>query len=66
MLSRTAAGCLLTSYPATDALPFVMDARVSSILIVVVLPAPFGPKKPKISPSSTSKEMSSTALTFPL
>jgi hypothetical protein len=44
----------------------VMDARVSSILIVVVLPAPFGPKKPKISPSSTSKEMSSTALTFPL
>jgi hypothetical protein len=29
--------------------------------IVVVLPAPFGPISPKISPSKTSKEMSSTA-----
>ncbi len=30
-------------------------------LIVVLLPAPFGPRKPKISPRRTSKEMPSTA-----
>ncbi len=29
--------------------------------IVVVLPAPFGPMSPKISPSLTSNETSSTA-----
>jgi hypothetical protein len=33
---------------------------------VVVLPAPFGPKKPKILPVSTVKLMPSTALTLPL
>ena len=31
------------------------------MLIVVVLPAPFGPTKPKISPSSTESVRSSTA-----
>ena len=36
-----------------------------SILIVVVLPAPFGPRKAKISPAWTSSEMSSTAATVP-
>jgi hypothetical protein len=30
---------------------------------VVVLPAPFGPKKPTISPGAMLKETSSTALT---
>jgi len=33
--------------------------------IVVVLPAPLGPKKPKISPFSTLKEMLSTAVNLP-
>jgi hypothetical protein len=33
--------------------------------IVVVLPAPFGPISPKISPSRTSNEISSTATTRP-
>ena len=33
--------------------------------IVVVLPAPFGPISPKISPVSTSKETSSTASVRP-
>ena len=31
------------------------------ILMVVVFPAPFGPKKPKISPLFASKERLSTA-----
>jgi ABC-type multidrug transport system ATPase subunit len=33
------------------------------IAIVVVLPAPFGPRKPKISPGATSKSMPRTAST---
>src|SRR5215470_13295162 len=33
--------------------------------IVVDLPAPFGPKRPKISPAGISKEMPSTALKSP-
>jgi len=37
--------------------------RVVSTPIVVVLPAPFGPSRPKISPAPTVKEMPSTALT---
>ena len=32
------------------------------MLMVVVLPAPFGPRKPKTSPSFTEKEMPSTAV----
>ena len=32
---------------------------------MVVLPAPFGPRKAKISPLPTSKEMSSTAVNSP-
>src|SRR3989304_7900030 len=35
------------------------------IRIVVVLPAPFGPRKPTISPRSTAKEIWSTALVAP-
>ena len=35
------------------------------ILMVVVLPAPFGPRRPKNSPWFTEKEMSFTALTSP-
>ena len=35
------------------------------ILIVVVLPAPFGPIKPMISPVGIVKEISSTALWVP-
>ena len=32
---------------------------------VLVLPAPFGPMRPKISPSITAKEMSSIATVLP-
>src|SRR5471032_800345 len=34
-------------------------------LIVVVLPAPFGPRKPKNSPSATSSDRPSTAVIEP-
>ena len=40
-------------------------ASPSTHSMVVVLPAPFGPMRPKISPSLTSKEMSSTAIVGP-
>src|SRR5580698_2334413 len=46
-------------------LPLVGDSSVVSMRMVVVLPAPFGPRKAKISPDATSKEMSSTALKSP-
>jgi hypothetical protein len=42
-----------------------MGSNVVSTLIVVVFPAPFGPKKEKICPSFTLKLTLSTALTFP-
>ena len=41
------------------------DIRVDSILMVVVFPAPLGPKKPNISLSSILKEMFSTAVISP-
>ena len=50
--------------PSNDALPLVGEMRPVSILIVVVLPAPFGPRKPKISPRFTVKLTPRTASTF--
>ena len=44
--------CLsLTSNPLTVAVPLVEGRSVASIESVVVLPAPFGPNNPNISPS---------------
>jgi hypothetical protein len=37
----------------------------ASILIVVVLPAPFGPSRPKTSPSAIVRVSPSTAVTSP-
>ena len=51
----------LQSWPSMKALPDVGDSSVQSMLIVVVFPAPLGPRNPKIVSSSTSKEMPSTA-----
>ena len=45
--------------------PLVGFSSVVSILMVVVLPAPLGPRKAKISPSSTSNETSLTAVKEP-
>lgn len=45
------------------AVPLVGRNNVDSMFNVVVLPAPLGPRNPRISPSSTLKLMPSTALT---
>ena len=61
MLRRTESRSVMASWPATRAVPDVGLASVHRILIVVVLPAPFGPRKPKVSPLATSKSMPRTA-----
>src|ERR1700730_8072400 len=65
MLRRTESRSVAASWPATRAVPDVAFARVHKILIVVVFPAPFGPRKPKVSPRTTSKAMPRTASTSP-
>src|SRR5260370_40226368 len=59
----TATGLRPTSIPSIRAEPPVGKTRVVSTPIVVVLPAPFGPSKPKNSPRGISNEMPSSALT---
>src|SRR2546430_15362452 len=63
--ARTALAWLTTSYPAIRTRPDVGISVVVRIEIVVVLPAPFGPRKAKNSPLRTEKLMSSTALALP-
>src|SRR3954452_709975 len=46
--------------------PDVGLMRPTSIRIVVVFPAPFGPRKPKISPRCSSKETLSTIVLSPM
>jgi hypothetical protein len=45
-----ACGSPATSNPATRALPSVASISVARMRIVVVLPAPFGPRNPNTSP----------------
>ena len=45
------------SKPATRPAPLVGAMMPQSMRMVVDLPAPFGPKKPKISPVRTEKEI---------
>jgi len=45
--------------------PLLSGRRPVSILMTVVLPLPLGPRKPKISPFSTRKLTSFTAVTWP-
>ena len=47
--------------PSSRIVPEVGGARPISILIVVVLPAPLGPRKPKKQPRGTLKVRPSTA-----
>src|SRR5688572_4389613 len=54
-----------TSQPATRASPEVGASSPVSILMVVVLPAPFGPRKPNTSPRRTAKLTWSTATKSP-
>src|SRR5512138_1459523 len=65
MLRFTASGSAPTSMPRTRALPEVGRSSPHSMRMVVDLPAPFAPRKPKISPSFTAREMPSTALKAP-
>src|SRR5882757_7457666 len=65
MWRRTSSRAVTTSYPATSAWPEVGLVSVQSMLIVVVLPAPLGPRKPKTSPVPTSKSTPLTASRSP-
>ena len=64
-LLRALSECSPTFIPFKVIVPAVGLKSVVSILIVVVLPAPFGPKKAKISPFGTLKETSLTAVKLP-
>ena len=59
---RTFDGSLHMLKPATVADPSVGEIKAASILSVVVLPAPLGPKSPKTSPSSIFKVRFRTAV----
>src|SRR4051794_8841584 len=61
----TPSGSRVTSTPPTVAAPAVGFSNPHSMRIVVDLPAPLLPRKPKISPRSTSKLTSSTATNWP-
>ena len=63
MRRRTWSRSLTTSKPATRAVPAVGFGRVQRILIVVDLPAPFGPRKPNISPGLDAQVDALTAST---
>src|ERR1700756_4413657 len=65
MRSRTPSGSSRTFKPRTDPSPPLKGRRPVSILMTVVLPLPFGPRKPKISPLRTWKLTSLTATTWP-
>ena len=53
------------SMPSTVSSPSVAGEMHDTIFIVEVLPAPFGPRKPKLSPARISKSMPSTAVNAP-
>src|SRR6202171_4901983 len=59
-------GCVLRSQPATRAEPPLGGMSVASIRRVVVLPAPLGPRNPKISPDRTVRSTPATASTLRL
>src|SRR6266851_2149424 len=63
MRSRILPGSVARSQPATRAVPPLGGISVASIRSVVVLPAPFGPRKPKISPRRTLRSTPTTAST---
>jgi len=55
----------VTSKPATFATPEVGSRSVAKILMSVVFPAPFGPRRPNSSPSRISRSTRSSAVTGP-
>src|SRR5262245_53297125 len=66
MRCLTPMGSAATSSPVMRAAPAVGVTLVVRIPMEVVFPAPFGPRRPKISPRRTEKEMPSTALVWDL
>ena len=65
MARRTPTAWLVIEKSATRASPEVGGNKVPSILIVVVLPAPLDPSRPKISPELTERVNASTAVKRP-
>src|SRR4051795_12444112 len=65
MRSLIRSASVATSKPTTVALPPVGSRIPQSMRMVVDLPAPFGPRTPKISPRSTVSETSRTATRRP-
>src|SRR5580704_2105737 len=65
MLCLVSAGCAITSTPPTQARPAVGTTIVVNMPTVVVLPAPFGPRSPKISPRFNDRLRLSTAFRPP-
>ena len=55
MHARAAIGWLSISWPQSDAVPPDLFTSPAKMLIKVDLPAPFGPKRPKIDPFGTVK-----------
>src|ERR1019366_1064151 len=65
MLRRTSPACAMMSKPATRAAPDEGGKSVVNILMRVLLPAPFEPMRPKISPGKTLSDTLSTATRSP-
>src|SRR5712692_5787382 len=65
MRSRTRSASLHTSRSSTQAAPSLSGSSPVSILMTVVLPLPFGPRKPKTSPGSTRRLTPLTAVKSP-
>ena len=55
MRRRASIDCSNTSKPSIFTTPSVGGMKPVTIRMVVVFPAPFGPRKPTISPASTLK-----------
>src|SRR5690348_3943216 len=65
MFLRTSKDCSDTSNPHTEALPDVCGRKQVIIFIMVLLPAPFGPRKPTTSPLFILNDTSSSAFWVP-
>jgi hypothetical protein len=65
MLARTRAASATTSYPATRAVPESGWARVVRMRTAVVLPAPFGPRTPRMEPAGTERSIPASACVGP-
>ncbi len=61
--ARSAAASLTTSSPATRAVPPSGGSSVVRMRTAVVLPAPFGPSRPRIVPAGATRSMPSSAVT---